>query len=107
MSELAEKIEASGTMESVIARPKARVPVVVLVDKATQLHCDITMSNRLALLNSQLVRCYMALDERAPQLCFLVKFWAKKRGVNDPYRGSPSSYAYVLLVIQVHNTFSR
>ena len=98
VSELAEKIEASGQMESVIARPKARVPVVVLVDnaKASGLHCDICMCNRLALINSRLLRAYMQLDPRARQLAFIVKYWAKRRSINEPYHGSPSSYAWVL-----------
>ena len=29
----------------------------------------------------------------------IVKYWAKRRGVNTPYKGTLSSYAYVLLVI--------
>ena len=35
-----------------------------------------------------------------------VKYWAKRRSINDPYRGSPSSYAYVLLVINYLQTTS-
>ena len=59
MSELAEKLEASGQYSSVFARPKARVPIVALHDAATGLKSDICMCNRLALLNSRLLRCYM------------------------------------------------
>jgi terminal uridylyltransferase len=32
-------------------------------------------------------------------MVILVKYWAKQRGVNTPYHGTLSSYAYVLLVI--------
>ena len=31
-------------------------------------------------------------------LCLVVKRWAKRRGLNDPFRGTLSSYAWVLLV---------
>ena len=35
---------------------------------------------------------------------FAIKFWAKRRSVNDPYRGSLSSYAWVLLAIHFLQT---
>ena len=104
VSELAEKLEASGQYSSVFARPKARVPIVALHDAATGLKSDICMCNRLALLNSRLLRCYMELDPRAPALCFAVKHWAKRRGINEPYRGSPSSYAWALMAIHFLQT---
>ena len=99
VSELAEKLEATGQYEGVVARPKARVPIVALHDSRSGLKSDICMCNRLALLNSRLLRCYMEIDPRAPALCFAVKHWAKMRGVNEPYRGSPSSYAWALMAI--------
>ena len=73
MSELAEKLEASGEYTSVVARPKARVPIVALHDASSGLKSDICMCNRLALLNSRLLRCYMEIDPRAPALCFAVR----------------------------------
>jgi terminal uridylyltransferase len=88
------------------ARPKARVPIVALKDSITGLKCDICMCNQLAVLNSRLLRCYMQLDPRAKPLAFCVKHWAKRRSVNDPYHGSPSSYAWVLLVIHYLQTTS-
>ena len=33
------------------------------------------------------------------QLSRFVKFWAKRRKINEPYLGTLSSYAYVLLCI--------
>lgn len=106
VEKLAEAMEQSGQMESVHARPKARVPIVALKDATTSLKCDICMCNKLALRNSQLLRAYMSLDPRARQLGFIIKYWAKRRAINDPYRGSPSSYAWVLLVIHYLQTTS-
>jgi DNA polymerase sigma len=57
------------------------------------------MCNTLALFNSQLLKAYTSFDPRVRQLCFVIKHWAKRRCIADPYRGSPSSYAWVLLVI--------
>ena len=104
VEQLAEVMEASGQMESVHARPKARVPIVALKDAATGLKCDICMCNRLALINSRLLRAYMQIDPRARQLAFIIKHWAKRRSINDPYHGSPSSYAWVLCVIHFLQT---
>ena len=33
------------------------------------------------------------------QLCFLVKHWAKRRRLASPLQGTPSSYAWVLLML--------
>jgi len=104
IKQLSELLEASGQMSEVHARPNARVPIVALQDKATGLKCDICMCNMLAIANSQLLRTYMSLDPRARSLCFAIKYWAKRRSVNDPYRGSLSSYAWVLLAIHYLQT---
>ena len=103
---IAKVMEDSGQMSEVHARPKARVPIVALKDSITGLKCDICMCNQLAVLNSRLLRCYMQLDPRAKPLAFCIKHWAKRRSVNDPYHGSPSSYAWVLLVIHYLQTTS-
>jgi len=103
---IAKTMEESGQMAEVHARPKARVPIVALKDAATGLKCDICMCNQLALINSRLMRSYMLLDPRARALAFIIKFWAKRRSINDPYHGSPSSYAWVLLVIHFLQTTS-
>ena len=46
----------------------------------------------------------MQLDPRARQLAFIIKHWAKRRSINEPYHGSPSSYAWVLCVIHYLQT---
>ncbi|KXZ54605.1 hypothetical protein GPECTOR_4g670 [Gonium pectorale] len=88
-----------GLMQSVTALPKARTPIVKLTVPATQTRVDITINNLLALSNTRLVADYARLDGRLRQLTLLVKHWARTRCVNDAYRGSLSSYAYVLLCI--------
>ena len=82
------------------------MPIVALKDASTGIKCDICMCNHLALLNSRMLRVYMSLDVRARQLAFIVKYWAKRRSVNDPYHGSPSSYAWVLAVVHYLQTTS-
>ncbi|KAK7998127.1 hypothetical protein PG989_006167 [Apiospora arundinis] len=61
--------------------------------------CDINFSAHLALQNTLLLRCYSYCDPRVRPLVLFVKHWAKARGINTPYRGTLSSYGYVLMVI--------
>ena len=41
-----------------------------------------------------MIKCYVDFDPRVKELCFLVKYWAKRRSINEPYKGTPSSYAW-------------
>ncbi|KAL1543464.1 RNA uridylyltransferase [Salvia divinorum] len=67
------KIFESDNLQNVQALTRARVPIVKLMDPVT--------------------------DIRLRQLAFIVKHWAKSRGVNATYQGTLSSYAYVLMCI--------
>ena len=62
---------------------------------------DITVNNILAIVNTKLLRDYAAIDGRLMQLVFVIKLWAKRRQVNDSYRGTLSSYCYVLMCIHL------
>ncbi|KAL7951122.1 hypothetical protein V8C42DRAFT_308562 [Trichoderma barbatum] len=61
--------------------------------------CDINFSAHLALQNTLLLRCYSHTDPRVRPMILFVKHWAKVRGVNSGYRGTLSSYGYVLMVL--------
>jgi DNA polymerase sigma len=94
----AEALEAAG-MAEILALPRARVPVVKFTVPATGTKVDVTVNNRLAVANTKLLADYAALDGRLAGLVMLVKHWAKRRAVNDPYSGTLSSYCYVLMCI--------
>ncbi|EOX96148.1 hypothetical protein QUC31_005417 [Theobroma cacao] len=89
----------SDNLQNVQALTRARVPIVKLMDPATGISCDICINNVLAVVNTKLLRDYAKLDARLRQLAFIVKHWAKSRGVNETYQGTLSSYAYVLMCI--------
>jgi terminal uridylyltransferase len=61
--------------------------------------CDINFSAHLALQNTVLLRCYSLADPRVRPIVLFVKHWAKARDINTPYRGTLSSYGYVLMVL--------
>jgi terminal uridylyltransferase len=63
------------------------------------IQCDINFSAHLAIHNTQLLRCYSHSDPRVKAIILFIKHWAKVRGINTPYRGTLSSYGYVLMVL--------
>ncbi|XVE77011.1 hypothetical protein DITRI_Ditri13aG0027600 [Diplodiscus trichospermus] len=89
----------SDNLQNVQALTRARVPLVKLMDPATGISCDICINNIFAVVNTRLLRDYAMIDARLQQLAFIVKHWAKSRGVNETYQGTLSSYAYVLMCI--------
>ena len=84
---------------SVHAIPGARVPIVTVASNAFGLTADISVNNKLPLANTQLLRTYMLIDDRVRRLCYVVKRWAKQRRLSEAFDHTPSSYAWVLLVI--------
>ncbi|KAK7688506.1 hypothetical protein QCA50_008044 [Cerrena zonata] len=85
--------------------PHARIPIVKLsLDPSPGLPygiaCDIGFENRLALENTRLLMCYALIDPpRVRTMVLFLKVWCKRRKINSPYKGTLSSYGYVLLVI--------
>ena len=75
--------------------------LVVATQHSLPLQVDVTVNNILAIVNTKLLKDYGAIDERLLQLVFVVKLWAKRRQVNDSYRGTLSSYCYVLMCIHL------
>jgi len=91
-------------MQYVKPLPHARVPIVKFKDPKSRFLCDICINNALALQNTRLVADYSKIDPRVRPLAYLVKYWAKRRGINNPYQGTLSSYAYINLVINFLQT---
>ncbi|OCT48242.1 poly(A) polymerase [Cladophialophora carrionii] len=63
------------------------------------IQCDINFSNFVALHNSTLLRVYHSFDPRVKEIGIFVKIWAKLRDINTPYRGTLSSYGWILMVL--------
>lgn len=77
----------------------ARVPIVKFRHTDTGVSVDVTVNNLLAVENTRLLRDYTRIDARLRPMVLLVKHWAKRRQLNDAFRGSLSSYAYVLMCV--------
>ncbi|KAJ3055395.1 hypothetical protein HK097_010671 [Rhizophlyctis rosea] len=114
---LAGALKLDGPFGEVKPLPRAKVPILKLKDMATGIRCDISFGNELALHNTKLLATYALLDHRVRQMTVFrelpsislhppesdlvtsVKHWVKRKGINFPVMGHPSSYCYTLLVI--------
>lgn len=63
------------------------------------IQCDVNFTNFVAMYNSRLLWTYQSLDSRVGAVGTFVKIWAKARDINTPYRGTLSSYGYILMVL--------
>lgn len=76
-------------MQKVVCVSSAKVPIVKIWDPELNLACDMNVNNTLALENTRMVRTYMQIDDRARQLAMIVKYWTRRRIVNDAGEFSP------------------
>jgi DNA polymerase sigma len=70
-------------MEKVVCRAVAKVPIVKCWDPVLSLACDINVNNPLALENTRMIRTYVQLDDRVRPLAKIIKYWTKRRLLND------------------------
>lgn len=70
-------------MEKVVCVSSAKVPIVKIWDPELQLACDMNVNNTLALENTRMVRTYVEIDERVRPLAMIIKYWTRRRIIND------------------------
>ena len=82
-------------MEKVVCVSAAKVPIVKIWDPELQLACDMNVNNTLALENTRMVRTYVEIDPRVRPLTMIIKFWTRKRTVNDAGMQPPCFCGYL------------
>lgn len=70
-------------MERVVCVPRAKVPIVKIWDPKLSVACDMNINNTLALENTRMIKIYVEIDPRVRPLAMIIKYWAKKRILND------------------------
>ncbi|KAG0208440.1 hypothetical protein BGX33_006242 [Mortierella sp. NVP41] len=96
---LAEVFTKHG-MENVYCVPEARVPIVKFWDPELQLSCDMNINTQLGIMNSRMVKTYVAIDNRVRPFAMIIKHWARKRVLNDAANGGTiSTYTWICMVI--------
>lgn len=61
----------------------AKVPIVKIWDPELSLACDMNVNNTLALENTRMVRTYVSIDDRVRPLAMIIKYWTRRRIIND------------------------
>lgn len=79
-------IGSAGGMEKVVCVSTAKVPIVKIWDPELKLACDMNVNNTLALENTRMVRTYVETDERVRPLAMVIKYWTRRRVINDAGR---------------------
>lgn len=88
---------ANNGMERVVCVSSAKVPIVKVWDPELQVACDINVNNPLALENTEMVRTYVAIDSRVRPLAMIIKYWAKRRILNDAGRSQVTQVGRAVL----------
>ncbi|KAH0537595.1 hypothetical protein FGG08_005627 [Glutinoglossum americanum] len=92
-------------MERVVCVPNAKVPIVKIWDPELQLACDMNVNNTLALENTRMIKTYVDIDERVRPLAMIIKYWTKRRILNDAALGGTlSSYTWICTIINFLQT---
>lgn len=91
-------------MEDIQVISSAKVPIIKFTDERTKIPVDISINNTLALHNTTLLKRYAEMDERIQNSILAVKYWASQRDVGDAARGTFSSYAWSLIMLQALQT---
>lgn len=87
-------------MQRVVCIPAAKVPIVKIWDPEYMLACDMNVNNAAAIENTRLIRTYVEVDPRVRPLAMVVKYWTRKRILNDAgLGGTLSSYTWISLLI--------
>ncbi|EKX37655.1 hypothetical protein GUITHDRAFT_77870 [Guillardia theta CCMP2712] len=90
-------------MMSVETLSDARVPIIKFEaddGRGSAFHCDLSVNNVLACVNTDLLYTYTMLDARTRPLIMCVKHWVKQRQIHNAFKRYLSSYTYALMVIQ-------
>eukprot|EP01134_Creolimax_fragrantissima_P001880 CFRG1880T1 len=107
MKKIFSAVSHDSVFIDILAIPKARVPIIKFIHAKTGYECDICINNTLAVQNTALLRLYANFDVRSRKLMLAIKWWAKRRGINNSAGGTLSSYAYVIMVIHFLQNTSR
>ncbi|XP_015587444.1 speckle targeted PIP5K1A-regulated poly(A) polymerase [Cephus cinctus] len=82
---------------NIVPIPKAKTPIIKCSHIPTNISCDISFKNDLAIHNSYLIKHYLSLDDRLKPLMLIIKYWARHLEISGS--GKISNYGLVMLII--------
>ena len=86
-------------MQEVVCVRSAKVPIVKIWDPELKLACDMNVNNPLALENTRMVLTYVEIDERVRPLAMIIKYWTRRRIINDAGSSLPCFRGFAVSVL--------
>ncbi|KAG7399267.1 hypothetical protein PHYBOEH_009306 [Phytophthora boehmeriae] len=78
---------------------KARIPIVKMVHKKSNIHVDVSFNIAGGLATGDLVKHYMRVYPSFRPLTLVLKYFMAQRGLNETYSGGVGSFLLQLMVI--------
>ncbi|KAJ1525821.1 hypothetical protein ONE63_009023 [Megalurothrips usitatus] len=97
VGEIQQRLKGHRSVHELLAITTAKVPIVKFLYGRAGIQVDISLYNRLGIMNTKLLQTYSSIDPRVRPLVYMMKNLAKTTGIGDASRGSLSSYAYSLM----------
>eukprot|EP00794_Sanderia_malayensis_P003353 gene3353-3842_t len=85
--------------KNVFPLTNAHCPIIKFHHKHSGLNCDLSINNRLAVANSELLHMYCKIDDRVRPLAYSLRIWAKSKGIAGKGAMQLTQYALVLMLI--------
>lgn len=86
----------------------AKVPIIKMIDRATNIHVDISFNINDGLEGVDIVKRYIKKYPQTKYITIVVKYFLKQRGLNDTYMGGIGSFLLFCMVVssvQMHSSY--
>ncbi|OWZ14815.1 Poly(A) RNA polymerase [Phytophthora megakarya] len=97
--ELAECLEEKELVSYLEVIDKARIPIVKMVHKSSDIHVDVSFNVAGGLATGDLVKHYMRVYPAFRPLTLVLKYFTAQRGLNETYSGGVGSFLLQMMVV--------
>ncbi|KAE9039011.1 hypothetical protein PR001_g5461 [Phytophthora rubi] len=96
---LAQCLEEKELVSYLEVIDKARIPIVKMVHKASDIHVDVSFNVAGGLATGDLVKHYMRVYPSFRPLTLVLKYFMTQRGLNETYTGGVGSFLLQMMVV--------
>ncbi|ETP13822.1 hypothetical protein F441_11155, partial [Phytophthora nicotianae CJ01A1] len=96
---LAQCLEEKDLVSYLEVIDKARIPIVKMVHKESNIHVDVSFNVAGGLATGDLVKHYMRVYPSFRPLTLVLKYFMAQRGLNETYSGGVGSFLLQMMVV--------
>ncbi|KAL3673971.1 hypothetical protein V7S43_001655 [Phytophthora oleae] len=96
---LAQCLEEKELVSYLEVIDKARIPIVKMVHKTSDIHVDVSFNVAGGLATGDLVKHYMRVYPSFRPLTLVLKYFMAQRGLNETYSGGVGSFLLQMMVV--------